>query len=63
MSPSIAKKRHHIMWKLRTGRPQPTLYIIALAKNNDLYSSIINALDYVYDGIKNGNYGTLIAKI
>lgn len=24
------------MWKLRTGRPQPTIYIIALAKNNDL---------------------------
>ena len=24
------------MWKLRTGRPQPAVYIIALAKNNDL---------------------------
>ncbi|WP_405321823.1 bifunctional hydroxymethylpyrimidine kinase/phosphomethylpyrimidine kinase [Methanobrevibacter thaueri] len=34
-----------------------------LAKNNDLHTSIINALDYVYEGIKNGNYGTLIAKI
>ena len=34
-----------------------------LAKNNDLYTSIQKALDYVYDGIKNGNYGTLIAKI
>ena len=34
-----------------------------LAKNNDLHTSIIKALDYVYEGIKNGNYGTLIAKI
>ena len=34
-----------------------------LAKNNDLYTSISKALDYVYKGIKNGNYGTLIAKI
>lgn len=24
------------MWKLRTGRPQPLIYIIALAPNNDL---------------------------
>ncbi|WP_407412206.1 bifunctional hydroxymethylpyrimidine kinase/phosphomethylpyrimidine kinase [Methanobrevibacter sp.] len=34
-----------------------------LAKNNDLHTSIIKALDYVYEGIKNGNYGTLIAKL
>ena len=34
-----------------------------LAKDNDLYTSIEKALDYVYEGIKNGNYGTLIAKI
>ena len=34
-----------------------------LAKNNDLHTSIQKALDYVYEGIKNGNYGTLIAKI
>lgn len=34
-----------------------------LGQNNDLHSSILNALDYVYEGIKNGNYGTLIAKI
>ena len=34
-----------------------------LAKNNDLYTSIQKALNYVYEGIKNGNYGTLIAKI
>jgi len=34
-----------------------------LGQNNDLHSSILNALDYVYEGIKNGNYGTLIAKL
>ena len=34
-----------------------------LAKNNGLKDSILKSLDYVYDGIKNGNYGTLIAKI
>ena len=34
-----------------------------LAENNDLHTSILKALDYVYEGIKNGNYGTLIAKI
>ena len=34
-----------------------------LAKNNDLHTSILKSLDYVYESIKNGNYGTLIAKI
>ena len=34
-----------------------------LAKNNDLKTSILKSLDYVYEGIKNGNYGTLIAKL
>ena len=34
-----------------------------LAKDNDLHASILKALDYVYEGIKNGNYGTLIARI
>lgn len=34
-----------------------------LARNNDLNTSILKALDYVYEGIKNGNYGTLIAKL
>ena len=34
-----------------------------LAKDNDLKDSILKSLDYVYEGIKNGNYGTLIAKI
>ncbi len=34
-----------------------------LAKGHDLNESILKSLDYVYEGIKNGNYGTLIAKI
>ena len=34
-----------------------------LAKGNDLKASILKSLDYVYEGIKNGNYGTLIPKI
>lgn len=37
MSPSLAKKRKKVLWKLRTGRPQPTVYIITLASNNDLF--------------------------
>lgn len=36
ISPSLGEKRGKIIWKLRTGRPQPFIYIIALAKNNDL---------------------------
>ncbi len=34
-----------------------------LAKGNELENSILKSLDYVYEGIKNGNYGTLIAKL
>ena len=34
-----------------------------IAKGNDLKDSILKSLDYVYEGIKNGNYGTLIPKI
>ncbi|WP_405298033.1 bifunctional hydroxymethylpyrimidine kinase/phosphomethylpyrimidine kinase [Methanobrevibacter sp.] len=34
-----------------------------LAKENSLMDSCVKAMDYVYEGIKNGNYGTLIAKI
>lgn len=36
VSPSLDKKCGKVKWKLRTGRPQPFVYIIALAKNNDL---------------------------
>lgn len=34
-----------------------------LARDYDLTTSILKALDYVYEGIKNGNHGTLIAKL
>lgn len=34
-----------------------------LAKNYSLENSILKSLDYVYEGIKNGDYGTLIAKL
>lgn len=46
-----------------TGCNLSSAIVAYLAKNNDLNSSILKALDYVYEGIKNGNYGTLIAKI
>lgn len=36
LSPSIKNKQQKIKWKLRTGRPQPAIYVVALAKNNDL---------------------------
>ncbi|MDE7031368.1 MAG: hypothetical protein K2P63_15595 [Lachnospiraceae bacterium] len=36
ISPSLDKKCGNVKWKLRTGRPQPFLYVIALARNNDL---------------------------
>lgn len=36
ISPSLDKKCGKVKWKLRTGRPQPNIYIIALARNNDL---------------------------
>ena len=36
ISSSLDKKCGTVKWKLRTGRPQPTIYIIALAKNRDL---------------------------
>ncbi len=46
-----------------TGCNLSSAIVAFLAKNNDINTSIIKALDYVYEGIKNGNYGTLIAKI
>ena len=36
ISPSLAKKRRKIIWKLRAGYPQPLIYVIALAGNDDL---------------------------
>lgn len=46
-----------------TGCNLSSAIVAYLAKNNNLQTSITKALDYVYEGIKNGNYGTLIAKI
>ncbi len=44
MSPSIRDKRRQIIWKLRTGRPQPTIYVITLAKNSDLFEIYHSAM-------------------
>ena len=46
-----------------TGCNLSSAIVAYLAKDNDLTTSILKALDYVYEGIKNGNYGTLIAKM
>lgn len=46
-----------------TGCNLSSAIVAYLAKGNDLNASILKALDYVYEGIKNGNYGTLIAMI
>ena len=46
-----------------TGCNLSSAIVAYLAKDNDLTASILKALDYVYEGIKNGNYGTLIAKL
>ncbi len=46
-----------------TGCNLSSAIVAYLAKKNDLKTSILKSLDYVYEGIKNGNYGTLIAKI
>ncbi len=46
-----------------TGCNLSSAIVAYLSKDNDLNTSIIKALDYVYEGIKNGNYGTLIARI
>ncbi len=46
-----------------TGCNLSSAIVAYLAKNNDMKTSILKSLDYVYEGIKNGNYGTLIAKL
>jgi len=43
--------------------PEKSVLDNVLAKGNDLKTSILKSLDYVYEGIKNGNHGTLIARI
>ena len=46
-----------------TGCNLSSAIVAYLAKGNDLKTAILKSLDYVYEGIKNGNHGTLIAKI
>ena len=46
-----------------TGCNLSSAIVAYLATDNDLKTSILKSLDYVYEGIKNGNYGTLIAKL
>lgn len=36
ISPSLEKKYRRVKWKLRTGRPQPLIFVIALTKGEDL---------------------------
>lgn len=64
ISPSLDKKCGTVKWKLRTGRPQPVIYIIALARNNDLleiYHSGILKQKY-YKKKQNAPYIVGIAK-
>lgn len=49
LSPSLQKKRRSVIWKLRTGRPQPAVYVIALAKSSDL-------LEIYHSGILKQSY-------
>ena len=44
MSPSLQKKRGRVIWNLRTGRPQPFVYVIMLAKNDDLFEICHSAM-------------------
>ena len=46
-----------------TGCNLSSAIVAYLAKGEDLKTSILKSLDYVYEGIKNGDYGTLIARI
>ena len=46
-----------------TGCNLSSAIVAYLAKGNNLEKSILKSLDYVYESIKNGNYGTLIAKL
>ena len=46
-----------------TGCNLSSAIVANLEKGNDLLDSCFKSFDYVYEGIKNGNYGTLIAKL
>ena len=46
-----------------TGCNLSSAIVANLEKGFDMKTACFNSFDYVYEGIKNGNYGTLIAKL
>ena len=46
-----------------TGCNLSSAIVAYLEKGYDIKTSCLKSFDYVYEGIKNGNYGTLIAKL
>lgn len=46
-----------------TGCNLSSAIVAYLEKENDIKTACFKSFDYVYESIKNGNYGTLIAKI
>ena len=46
-----------------TGCNLSSAIVANLEKGFDVKTACFNSFDYVYEGIKNGNYGTLIAKL
>ena len=46
-----------------TGCNLSSAIVAYLEKGNDIKTSCLKSFDYVYEGIKNGDYGTLIAKL
>lgn len=46
-----------------TGCNLSSAIVANLENGNDLLNSCLKSFDYVYEAIKNGNYGTLIAKL
>ena len=46
-----------------TGCNLSAAIVAYLANGNNMENSILKSLNYVYESIKNGNYGTLIARI
>lgn len=49
-SPSLQKKKRQIVWKLKTGKTLPFVYVITLSEQNDLmeiyHSSILKQTYY-----------------
>jgi hypothetical protein len=43
-SHELRRKKATVVWKLKTGRPQPLVYVIALARNNDLFEIYHSAM-------------------